>query len=44
MQCLKHGYGTDIFSNGDSYIGEYVNGKPEGKGQYKWGHGSGYVG
>jgi hypothetical protein len=25
---LKHGTGTDLFSNGDSYTGEYVNGKP----------------
>jgi len=30
--CLKHGTGTDMFSNGDSYTGEYYDGKPEGKG------------
>lgn len=25
--CLKHGNGTDIFSNGDVYIGQYRLGK-----------------
>ena len=30
--CLKHGTGSDIFINGDVYSGDYVNGKPEGKG------------
>ena len=42
--CLKHGTGTDIFVNGDVYSGEYVNGKPEGKGQYTWQNGASYVG
>ena len=42
--CLKHGTGTDLFSNEDSYTGEYVNGKPQGKGQYSWTNGAIYVG
>jgi hypothetical protein len=24
--CLKHGNGTDIFSNGDTYTGQYYRG------------------
>ena len=28
--CLKHGNGNEKFSNGDSYSGMYVNGRPEG--------------
>ena len=31
-QCVKHGTGTDLFVNGDSYTGDYSNGKPDGKG------------
>ena len=42
--CLKHGTGTDIFNNGDSYTGEYVDGKPDGKGQYTWANGATYIG
>ena len=30
--CLRHGNGTDFFSNGDVYIGQYQYGKPEGYG------------
>jgi hypothetical protein len=30
--ALKHGTGTDIFITGDSYTGEYKDGKPDGKG------------
>ncbi len=41
---MKHGQGTDIFSNGDMYTGEYKDGKPEGKGQYTWKNGSFYIG
>jgi len=32
--CLKHGQGTDKFNTGDSYTGEYVDGKPHGRGEY----------
>ena len=32
--CLKHGQGTDKFSGGDSYTGDYFDGKPHGKGEY----------
>lgn len=30
--CLKDGFGTDKFGNGDSYTGNYMKGKPEGYG------------
>ena len=33
---LKHGQGTDTFANGEMYHGEYQDGKPNGKGEYKW--------
>lgn len=29
---LRHGNGSDFFHNGDMYVGQYVNGKPEGFG------------
>jgi len=41
---LRHGNGTDFFSNGDIYVGQYHFGKPEGFGQYKWENGSNYTG
>lgn len=41
---LKHGKGNDQFSNGDSYTGEYKNGKPDGFGVYTWKNGSHYSG
>jgi hypothetical protein len=41
---LKHGKGSDLFANGDSFSGIYVHGKPEGKGVYKWKCGSIYTG
>ena len=33
---MKHGEGNEKFVNGDVYIGSYVNGKPEGYGEYLW--------
>ena len=33
-----------MFNNGDSYTGEYVDGKPHGKGEYTWNSGQNYVG
>lgn len=33
----KHGQGKESFKNGDSYIGGYVNGRPDGFGEYVWG-------
>ncbi len=41
---MKHGEGTEKFSNGDIYIGNYVNGKPEGYGEYYWVNGSFFKG
>lgn len=32
----KHGKGYEFFSNGSTYDGTYVNGKPEGIGTYTW--------
>jgi hypothetical protein len=34
-----HGPGTIFYSNGDSYHGEWVEGRKSGKGAYKWGSG-----
>ena len=44
QQCLKHGKGTDIFANKDTYVGEYKLGKPDGEGTYSWSNGATYVG
>ncbi len=33
-----------MFVNGDCYVGTYVNGKPEGFGEYHWGNGCNYRG
>ena len=41
---FHHGNGTDFFCNGDIYVGQYVRGKPEGFGQYKWLNGNTYTG
>jgi hypothetical protein len=30
--CLKHGFGKEYFANGDTYVGNYQNGKPDGYG------------
>jgi hypothetical protein len=29
---MKHGEGKEKFKNGDSYIGNYLNGRPDGFG------------
>lgn len=39
---LKDGYGCEDFMNGDCYEGEYKDGKPHGKGHYKWHKGGHY--
>ena len=36
MNFLKHGQGEERFANGDIYIGEYKEGKPDGEGKYIW--------
>jgi len=41
---LRHGNGSDFFSNGDSFVGQYYLGKPEGYGMYKWENGNTYTG
>lgn len=32
------------FSNGDCYVGKYVNGLPDGYGEYTWANKSNYKG
>ena len=32
LNSLKHGKGADFFANGDRYVGEYKDGKPNGEG------------
>ena len=41
---MKHGHGTEKFGNGDFYVGNYVNGKPDGYGEYYWSNGCQYKG
>lgn len=41
---MKHGKGKEKYSNGDEYEGDYVNGKPDGVGEYRWNDGSVYKG
>lgn len=41
---MKHGEGQEKFANGDVYIGNYMNGKPEGYGEYYWSNGSSFKG
>ena len=41
---MKHGQGTEKFGNGDLYLGNYVNGKPDGYGEYYWSNGREYKG
>ena len=41
---MKHGQGTEKFVNGDYYVGNYVNGKPDGYGEYFWTNGCSYKG
>lgn len=33
---MKHGFGVEIFVNGDKYEGMYENDLPHGKGSYIW--------
>ena len=40
MASLRHGSGADFFPNGDSYVGEYSYGFPNGYGIYKWANGA----
>ena len=43
-RCLLHGEGVHTFSNGDSYIGAFENGKQHGQGTYTFSDGSVVVG
>lgn len=40
----NNGYGTYLYENGDNYIGDWNNGKKEGKGIFNWADGSHYNG
>ena len=46
--CIKgncfNGYGTFVFNNGDRYVGDFVGGKPEGKGILYLANGNKYIG
>jgi hypothetical protein len=33
---MRFEHGSDVFSNGDSYVGKYIDGKRNGYGHYKW--------
>ena len=37
-------YGTNIFDNGDQYVGEYKNDKYHGQGTFNWSDGDKYIG
>jgi hypothetical protein len=39
-----HGQGTLIWPDGDKYVGEFKNDKPDGKGTYTYGSGHKYIG
>jgi hypothetical protein len=39
MRFLKHGYGREMFPNGDVYEGQYTNDQPHGHGRYLWRNG-----
>lgn len=41
---LKHGKGLEISPNGNTYKGQFLNGKPEGFGNFRWYHGEMYEG
>ena len=40
----KDGYGTFVFANGDKYIGDFMDGKPAGKGIMYFSNGNKYMG
>ena len=43
QECIsgdcENGQGTMIYANGDKYVGEWKNGKPNGQGTYNYGVG-----
>ena len=41
---MKHGYGVERFTNGDTFMGDYQEGKPDGFGEYYWSTGAYYKG
>lgn len=41
---MKHGQGEENYGNGDYYKGEFINGLPEGYGEYLWKDLSSYKG
>ena len=40
----KNGLQTEIYNNGDKYVGDFVDGKRSGKGTYTWASGNKYIG
>ena len=43
-RSMQYEHGSDVFTNGDSYIGKYQNGLRNGYGHYTWKNGNYYVG
>ena len=41
---LKHGRGCDIFPNNSYHEGQYLNGKPDGIGTYRYSNNEQYEG
>ncbi len=40
----ENGYGVWVWSDGESYEGDSVDGAPHGKGVYRWANGASYKG
>ena len=41
---MKYEHASEVFENGDSYVGKFQNGKRNGYGHYTWKDGSYYIG
>ncbi len=41
---MKNGYGAIRYSNGDEYVGDWLDDKKHGAGSYTWANGDKYEG